>query len=395
LIHDAGVLLTEGQPTIAGRFSDVLRIAKSRGVHEAVERPDLLALPGLVNAHVHFDLHVIGPRPYPGNFIHWLSMVIQARADAGYDPAMSVTRAIASARDAGHCAAGDIAGSVAAAQARIDAADMGLAGVSYLETLGFQRLRGKLASANTRRKIGRLRGKTSRAFPVSVGIEPHAAYSTNAAQFRRINQPRRVLRCTHLAETREEAEFVREAAGPFRELLKKLGRWDDGFEASGLSPVGWLDRLVPGSWSDWLLVHCNYVSDDDINLMARKGASVAYCPVASAYFGHVGHSYRQMIAAGVNVALGTDSAICQSPDDPDQTGLWAGVRLLYRRDGTNPQTLIAMAGINGARALGLQAWYEAYAPVTFVEIGSGGGGGDLLERALGFSGRSFDGWSIG
>jgi cytosine/adenosine deaminase-related metal-dependent hydrolase len=103
----------------------------------------------------------------------------------------------------------------------------------------------------------------------------------------------------------------------------------------------------------WVLAHLNYVSDDDLDLLrqGRERLSVAYCPIASAYFGHHGHRYRAMLDRGINVCLGTDSLACAGPLDPQPLGPLAAMRLLHRRDGTDSVTVLAMATVHGHRAL--------------------------------------------
>jgi cytosine/adenosine deaminase-related metal-dependent hydrolase len=56
-----------------------------------------------------------------------------------------------------------------------------------------------------------------------------------------------------------------------------------------------------------LLAHVNYADDADLELLAGSSASVVYCPRTHAFFGHAPHRYREMLARGINVCLGTDS----------------------------------------------------------------------------------------
>ena len=147
---------------------------------------------------------------------------------------------------------------------------------------------------------------------------------------------------------------MRDASGPLAELLRRLGKWDDSMRPAGMHPV---DLLAPAlRLGSWLLAHCNYVGPAEIQTLASLGASVAYCPKSSAYFGHPRagvHPYREMIDAGVNVCLGTDSILCQDPDEPQPLGIWPQMRYLHRRDGTDPYLLLRMATIHGLRALEL------------------------------------------
>ena len=115
----------------------------------------------------------------------------------------------------------------------------------------------------------------------------------------------------------------------------------------------------------FIAAHLNYVEDRQLELLADWRTTVAYCPRASAYFGHPQpgrspHRYRQMLEAGVNVALGTDSLICL--DTPNRISVLDEMRFLYRRDGTDPMTLLRMATTAGAVALGADPSLVTLAP---------------------------------
>ena len=111
------------------------------------------------------------------------------------------------------------------------------------------------------------------------------------------------------------------------------------------------------------MAHVNDASDFDIELLASTGTSVAYCPRASAYFRAADrfgpHRYQEMLRAGVNVAIGTDSII--NLGDQPRTGTGARlsvfdeIRVLHRNGDFDEAQLLRMATVNGARALGLDA----------------------------------------
>jgi len=182
--------------------------------------------------------------------------------------------------------------------------------------------------------------------------------------------------CTHLAETQEEHEFVASAAGPWRDYLAEIGKWEDAFTdyyGRGQSPLQWLRPYLEAvaDSGGWLAAHGNYAADEDIKILADTNTSVAYCPVASEYFGHHDHRYREMLAAGINVCLGTDSIVCAGPDDPQPLGLLSAMRRLFQRDQTDPQLLLDMATTRGARALRLEeiiATLQPGAPAYFACI---------------------------
>lgn len=188
------------------------------------------------------------------------------------------------------------------------------------------------------------------------GHQPHAPYSAGPSVYAAASAAgqRGLPVCTHLAESHDEARFVSRGDGPFRDMLEGIGKWDDAYAAhygQGLSPVRWMEPYLRAT--PWLVAHGNYVDDDDLSLLAETNTSVAFCPIASAYFLHEGHRYREMLDAGINVCLGTDSVVCQPPEEAQPLGVLPQIRFLYHRDGTDPDTLFRMATMNGRRALRL------------------------------------------
>jgi cytosine/adenosine deaminase-related metal-dependent hydrolase len=162
---------------------------------------------------------------------------------------------------------------------------------------------------------------------------------------------------THLAESPQEHEFIAQARGPHRRFLESLGLWEDRMlEEIGQchTPVEHMAGLLRES--PFLCAHVNDCSDGDIAILAKTPTSVAYCPRASDYFAaheHFGpHRYRDMLAAGINVCLGTDSII-NLPAGTERLSTLDEARFLYRRDKTDPVTLLRLATMNGAKALGL------------------------------------------
>jgi len=311
-----------------------------------VDLPDTLLLPGMVNAHVHLDLTTVGPLAYDGDFPAWLRVVTRRRAKPGPAALWSVRRGWAASVAAGVAAVGDVANDPSAVAALRAA---GGRGVSYLETFGIGSRELFFRSVLTSR-LGRLADGGG----LRVGVTPHAPYTCSWATYARatrLGERRGMPLMTHLAETPAEAEFVADATGPYVEHLRHYGTWDDRVRGVGASPVQAMEPYLKRR--PWLLAHCNYVDDDDIATLAETGASVAYCPAASAYFGHDGHRYRDMLDAGVNVCLGTDSIICQAADARQPCSILDQMRLLYRRDAADPRLLVRMATANGWRGLGL------------------------------------------
>jgi len=316
---------------------------------EIVDLHDVLILPAMVNSHAHLHLSMAGSMPYGGGFTDWLRQVMELTPKNEQQIVEAVRQGVDLSYAAGVGIVGDIAPSAAAITARIEA---GLPGVSYLECFGLGNHQPQ--AVNVLEEVFKNPPFETSHPTVHLGIQPHAPYSAGLDLYdaaTRLARTHAYRLSTHLAETREELQFTREGRGPFVDLLKQLGKWDDSIQPAGEHPIDWLDEQL--KHGRWLLAHCNYVEAEHIEKLAKYGCSVAYCPIASDYFGHTNHRYRDMLEAGVNVCLGTDSIICQPPDEPQPLGILPQMRYLYRRDKTDPMTLLRMATTNGTRALSL------------------------------------------
>ncbi|MBX3404821.1 MAG: amidohydrolase family protein [Phycisphaeraceae bacterium] len=332
-------------------------------------------LPAMVNAHTHLDLTHIGPRAHaPGlGFVPWVEMIRAARAADDDEARRSVLRGIELSRSAGVVAAGDIAGAPRDTPGRASLApwramrEAGFGGVSFLEffAIGSGRerfMRWLPALLDEAARAAREEGAPR------IGLQPHAPNTVELAAYEwaaRVAAAHGLPLSTHLAETSEEREFIGAARGPMRDMLERFGLWDERAAAEighGRSPAahvaGVLRRARP------LAAHVNDASDADLGHLSEMGATVAYCPRASAYFGAPAkfgpHRYRDMLRAGVPVALGTDSLV-NLPADAARTPAEGGrgmsildeMRFLWHRDGTDASALLAMGTVHGAGVLGL------------------------------------------
>lgn len=348
----------------AGRAAEVERHPRALGA-QRIERPGSVLVPASVNAHTHLDLTHIGPRPFDaaGGFMGWVDVIRTERRSAASEIAASVGLGVELSRRAGVAAVGDIAGAPFG-QPSLDPArtlaESGLLGTSFVEFFAIGRSRGTgVERARAAVEQGREFASHER---VRLGLQPHAPNTVEPEAFLdaiAIADEHGLALSTHLAETLDEREFVERAGGPQRRLLERLGLWEERLEGvfgRGLTPVthmkGALERAT------FLAAHVNDAPDEAIELLARTGAKVAYCPRASAYFGAEKvfgpHRYRDMLSAGVRVALGTDSIVNLPPEARERgLSILDEARLLRARDGTPALTLLAMATTFGAGALGL------------------------------------------
>ncbi|MCE9591754.1 MAG: amidohydrolase family protein [Planctomycetes bacterium] len=375
-LRPGAVLLREGVIVAVGEPQAIERLAGEQPDKPVIlDLPDRLVMPALVNAHAHLDLTTMGRVPYAGVFADWGMRVMRFRADQKEaDIHAAVREGLRMSRESGVGWIGDIAGSPAALDAFRNApAEVALPGVGYLERFGIGS--GEAEAVEAMRAVVESwvnHGAGGQSGRVKLGLQPHAPYSAGPGLFMevaRLAALHGLALSTHLAETVEELQFLSEGGGMYEELFKQMGRWDGSIKPSGKHPVDHLAAALRAR--PWLLAHCNYVDDAHIRLLAECGASVAYCPIASEYFGHTGHRYREMLAAGINVCLGTDSILCQPAGEAQPLGILPAIRRLYRRDGTRPDTLLRMATVNGLKAMGIeesQATFTPGVPASLVSV---------------------------
>lgn len=367
-LRPGAVAVSDNRIVAVGTPDAVYKEVRDQGPFTTIDLPDRLLLPALVNAHTHLDLTDIDPVPVEEDFIRWVDLVMKRRPRDTQAIRAAVHHGLKLSREQGVGYIGDIAGTDEAFVARLDDATANtpaIPGPSYLECFGIGAGQADAvrAARERYRQLHTQHSQREYATGVALSLQPHAPYSAGLKLYTFVTRELGHV-STHLAETRDELEFVRTGKGPFRDLLIRLGKWDESAAPSARSPVALLAPILRRA--RWTLAHCNYVDDADIAILADANAAVAYCPIASDYFGHRNHRYRDMLAAGVNVCLGTDSILCQPADEPQPMSILAQMRHLYRRDRTSPQTLLEMATWRGTGEGALAR--REFAPA--LEVGS-------------------------
>ncbi|KAE8389072.1 hypothetical protein ETB97_009345 [Aspergillus alliaceus] len=130
----------------------------------------------------------------------------------------------------------------------------------------------------------------------------------------------------------------------------------NSFASHGHTPVSWAESVGLLSPSTVLahMVHLDKIND--IPKLAASGAHIAHCPTSNAKLASGIARVPDLVAAGVNVSIGTDGAPCQNTCDLLQELKLAAI--VQRSVSHNPslfraETILEMGTINGARALGL------------------------------------------
>jgi cytosine/adenosine deaminase-related metal-dependent hydrolase len=309
------------------------RIVSLRRTRGPVE--DLCVMPGLVDAHAHLQLPALAAGA-PHTFLPWVAAVMAARAALA--PAELAEVALTHAHGLlaeGVTAVGEVD---ATGTSAVPLGRAGLRGRCYRELTGYH-----LDGAASARLLRQVRPAASQG--LRPGWSPHAPYSVSKALFAAAVATGRPL-AIHCAELPEEQEFLHTGRGPFAELLQRLGRLPVDHRPAGCGAVQLLERLGALRRTTQL-VHCQELESGDWERIAGSGASIAVCPGTLAWFGRAAPPVPQWLAAGIPVALGTDSRASSAPFGM-RAELAAALRLW---PGLGPEQVLAMATGHGARAL--------------------------------------------
>jgi len=294
LLHDAALAL-EGDAVVA-----VGPRAEVEARHGAAEPLDAVILPALVNAHTHLELsHLSGKVSGGDGLPGWIGRFLPARAAAPEDPPL-VERAVAALRASGVAAVGEVTNTLAALPALSRA---GMAGRLYLEIFGLSA--GRIGAAR-QAALALLDASPEPAPGLEVVLSPHAVYSTRPAVVAELLAagPASI----HLAEDPAERAFVASGSGPFAPLLGALGA--EGDRPRGRSPMACVaGALHAGN----LAVHVVDLDDEDVEVLRSSGATAVLCPRSNLHIGGRLPDLPRLLAAGVRLAVGTDSlASCPS-----------------------------------------------------------------------------------
>ncbi|HEX4125421.1 MAG TPA: amidohydrolase family protein [Tepidisphaeraceae bacterium] len=335
IIAGGAVAISQGRISGVGPWADVRRSASAARVEDLGES---ILLPGLVNAHTHLELSDVARPAEMNGFVPWLLTVMAARREPTEG---AVSAGIEQSLRFGVTCVGDITRQPRAVRPMLR--QSGLRAVSFGEVTAMAQRRGLLDEW----MAGALDGASDDF--LHVGISPHAPYSVEPFAYSRCLAEaivRKMPIATHLAESLDETVFLEQHAGPFRQLWETLGRWDEAVPRFTGGPIRYARHLGLLAYPT-LLAHVNYCDDAELAILAAGKASVACCPRTHAYFQHPPHRWRDMLAVGINVAVGTDSAASSG-----DLNLVDDLRLLHRLAPESPaEQLWELVTTRAAKAL--------------------------------------------
>jgi len=174
---------------------------------------------------------------------------------------------------------------------------------------------------------------------ITPSIFCHSPYTCSEATLKKAKDAadaKGVLFQIHAAETKDE--YVSIQTTHHTTPLKYMDK------------IGIVDRNT-------LLVHAVWLDDDDIEIIAKRGASVSHNPESNMKLTSGIAPVPALLKAGVTVGLGTDG--CASNNNLDLFSEMDTAAKLHKVNAMDPTlmdavTVLKMATIEGARSLGLQ-----------------------------------------
>ncbi len=340
-MDDAAQVIPNGAVAVAGSrivaVGDTQALREQYQPRELLDASGMLVMPGLINTHTHSGDALFRGLVEDLSLEDWLQKlwVVEARflnPDTVYWGARlayieMVRSGITTAVDM-FWYPQTLAGAARAVGLRL------VTGMVYFDAPTTDGIEFEQRNALAREFIVRYKGDEL----IVPCVPPHGVYTVSPDHLRQagaLAQEWDVLFTTHACETETEV----------RNCIRD----------HGLTPIKHLDRLgllTPRT----LLAHCVHLEEDEFDLLAQRGVTVAHCPVSNLKLASGIAEVGKMQRSGVKVTLGTDG-----PVSGNDLNFWYTLRLaaiLQKAANHDPSLMptpkiVEMATRDAARSLGL------------------------------------------
>ncbi|MEM7408441.1 MAG: TRZ/ATZ family hydrolase [Pseudomonadota bacterium] len=340
----------------SGRIVDVISTERAHARYQAerhLRLPGHVVLPGLVNAHTHAAMTMFRGMADDLPLMEWLNNHIwpaEGRIVSENYVRDGTRLAIAEMLRGGTTCFNDMY-FFPDVTARV-AVEAGMRACVGLIVIDFPTVWAENADDYLRKGLA-LHDEARHQPLISTAFAPHAPYTVSDEPLRRIRTLADELETPVHIHVHETADEVNGAVA-----------------ASGQRPMARLSEL--GLLSPRMLaVHMTQLDEADITLAASHGVHVVHCPESNLKLASGFCPVAQLQARGVNVALGTDGAA--SNNDLDMLGEMRTAAQLAKAVASDAAAVpahaaLAMATINGARALGLDDEIGSLEPGKAADI---------------------------
>ncbi len=372
------------------RHGRVVEIVQGRPCAADVDLGEMLLIPGLINAHTHLEFSGL-KRPFAAgvNFPDWISQVVRSRAAQpavgdGQHSQAALHMGLQEAFATGTAVIGDIVTAPwmppdypsaqrfvrsGALWSPTNASESQAAGVpvnrlgslteedwrahilpiSYPRVMPFTELIGMSAerAAASWQWSQAATAATGSELAIGCGVSPHAPYSIHFPSIATAcnSLPATTPIAMHIAESRDELQWVEQGHGAFGEAFARLGLRPEAAPPTIVECIELLTRFKHA-----LLIHGNYLTKAQVDrIAATRNISVVYCPRTHSHFSHAAYPLQALRDAGVRVVLGTDSR-ASNPS----LSLWDEVtHAACQHPHREPSEWLRSVTLNSAEALGI------------------------------------------
>jgi len=337
LVYENGKLLTkDADIAIKGnKISQIEKIKADSGFQKIIDASNMLAMPGLINTHTHLSMVLFRNYADDMPLFDWLTKKIWPLEAKLTNEAIYKGSILGIAELIKSGVTGFLDMYFFADETIKAALETGVR--VYIARGLTDEEEGKEGQLNeTRRLFNEYHNQEGR---VKIYAGPHAPYTCSPRYLKKVIELAKELDIgihIHLAETKKEVD----------ECIEKWGKTP----IKHVFDLGLFERPT-------IAAHCVHLNDEDIEILAKSNVSVAHNPTSNLKLASGFAPVEKMLKAGVNVTLGTDGASSNNNLNMFEEMHLASIMhkaLNYDAVSVPAESVIKMATINGAKALGIQ-----------------------------------------
>ncbi len=319
-----------------GPMSD---LPASREAEKTIDAAGHLAMPGLVNTHTHAAMSLFRGFADDLELMTWLNEYIFPAEAKSVNPEMVYWCSKLGAAEMILAGTTTVADGYFLEDSAAEAfADCGIRSVTAQGIIDFPAPGVPDPTQNVEAAIefvDRWQDRDELIIPAIFCHSPYTCSSDTLIRAKEAARQKNVRLFTHLAETKTEVTQIQ--------------------EQHKTSPVRYLDSLGILD-KDTVCVHCVWLDDEDIAILARSGTKVSTCPQSNMKLGSGIAPLNKMLEAGISAGMGTDG--CASNNTLDLFSEMDVCAKLHKVKDLDPtaipaKTVLGMATNGGASVLGL------------------------------------------
>lgn len=338
MLDEHFVLITKND----GRIETIVR-ADEAG--EEVQQLNGILCPGFINAHCHLELsHMKGLIPEHTGLVDFVLQVVSQRHFPEDEIQAAIEKAETDMLAAGIVAVGDICNNTfTLAQKKIQR----LSYHNFIEVSGWNPL---IAGARIEKSLEHYQA-FQQVFPDHTSLSPHAPYSVSSVLWT-LMQPyfiEQVL-TIHNQESAAENELFQNGTGDFIRLYETMQISNAVFNAPGTNSLPAFFQQMKKA-RQIILVHNNFISQTDIDLILKTEVPVSFClcPNANLYIENTLPPVDLLLQNKLSICIGTDSLASNH-----RLSVLEEIKTLQLHfPHLSLAVLLQAATLNGAKALGM------------------------------------------